>query len=197
MQFGNLPYGLRANTWLVPPVFVDSSAKCSSLPVEDEKWGGNGGGHRLDGKDVLRPWATEFSILAKIPCRTEEERLIRDRKAFLLHNLFVDTAIFKAVSTIRCLMNSNIGLSKLQGSSLHEEQTGDLSIVVKRDCSDASMKFEDKIEGSQLLDLCTEEVARRNLLKGLTADESVAIKVRTLIPFSMTSHHFAPLMANP
>ncbi|XP_065027661.1 protein REDUCED CHLOROPLAST COVERAGE 3-like isoform X1 [Musa acuminata AAA Group] len=180
-KFGNLPYGLRANTWLVPPVFVDSSAKCSSLPVEDEKWGGNGGGHRLDGKDVLRPWATEFSILAKIPCKTEEERLIRDRKAFLLHNLFVDTAIFKAVSTIRCLMNSNIGLSKLQGSSLHEEQTGDLSIVVKKDCSDASMKFEDKIEGSQLLDLCTEEVARRNLLKGLTADESVAIKdTRTL-----------------
>ncbi|WOL05117.1 protein TSS isoform X2 [Canna indica] len=175
-KFGNLPYGFRANTWLAPPILVDSSKTCPSLPVEDEKWGGNGGGHGRDDKNVLRPWASEFSRLAKFPCETEEERLIRDRKAFLLHNLFVETAIFNAVSKIRCLMNSNRCLSTLQGLSLHEEQIGDLSIVVKKDENDASIKLEDKVDGSQLVDLCPKEAAVRNLLKGLTANENVIIK---------------------
>lgn len=171
----------------MPPIFVDSSSTNPSLPVEDEKWGGNGGGHGRDDKNVLRPWATEFSTLAKIPCQSEEERLIRDRKAFLLHSLFVDTAIFKAASTIRRLMKSCIQPSTTQGLSLHEEQIGDLSIVVKRDWNDASMKSEEKVDGSQLLDLCTKVVSIRNLLKGLTADESVAVKVRASL--HMLFHH--------
>lgn len=176
-QFGNLPYGFRANTWLVPPIFVDSSMMCHSLPVEDEKWGGNGGGYGRDDKNVHRPWAAEFLSLAKIPCKTEEERLIRDRKAFLLHNVFVDTVIFKAVSTIQSIMN-NKDLSTSQGLNLHEEQIGDFNIVVRRDHNNASMKSEDKIDGSQLLKLSVKEIAIQNLLKGLTADENVAIKVR-------------------
>ncbi|GJN01545.1 hypothetical protein PR202_ga18819 [Eleusine coracana subsp. coracana] len=43
-KFGNLPYGFRANTWLIPPVYLDSAIKCPALPVEDENWGGDGGG---------------------------------------------------------------------------------------------------------------------------------------------------------
>ncbi|XP_042472732.1 protein TSS-like [Zingiber officinale] len=174
-KFGNLPYGFRANTWLVPPIFVDSSMRCHSLPVEDEKWGGNAGGYGRDDKNVHRPWAAEFLSLAKIPCKTEEERLIRDRKAFLLHNVFVNTVIFKAVSTIQSIMN-NKDLSTSQGLKLHEEQIGDFRIVVRRDHNNASMKLEDKIDGSRLLNLSVKEVAIRNLLKGLTADENVAIK---------------------
>jgi len=84
LQFGNLPYGFRANTWVVPPVAADSPSVFPPLPVEDETWDGNGGGHGRDGKSDLRPWATEFSILAAMPCKTVEERQIRDRKAFLL-----------------------------------------------------------------------------------------------------------------
>ncbi|XP_038989066.1 protein TSS isoform X2 [Phoenix dactylifera] len=179
-KFGNLPYGFRANTWLVPPVCVESHSKCLLLPTEDENWGGNGGGHGRDGKYVDRRWATDFSVLAKIPCKTEDERQIRDRKAFLLHSLFVDTAILKAVSAIRHLMDSNINLTAsnrvLQGSVMHEEHIGDLSIIVKRDMPDASVKLEEKVDGSQLLQMCTKEVSSRNLLKGLTADESVVVK---------------------
>ncbi|XP_074566705.1 protein REDUCED CHLOROPLAST COVERAGE 3-like [Curcuma longa] len=174
-KFGNLPYGFRANTWLVPPIFVDSSLTCHSLPVEDKKWGGNCGGYGRDDKNVHRPWAAEFLSLAKIPCKTEEERLIRDRKAFLLHNVFVNTVIFKAVSTIQGIMNKR-DFSTSQGLNLYEEQIGDFKIVVRRDHNNASMKSEDKIDGSQLLKLSVKEVATRNLLKGLTADENVAIK---------------------
>jgi protein TIF31 len=42
----------------------------------------------------------EFAILAAMPCKTAEERQIRDRKAFLLHSLFVDVAVLKAVASI-------------------------------------------------------------------------------------------------
>ncbi|XXG90000.1 hypothetical protein AAC387_Pa12g1870 [Persea americana] len=41
-KFGNLPYGFRANTWLVPPVAAQSPSVFPPLPVEDETWGGNG-----------------------------------------------------------------------------------------------------------------------------------------------------------
>ncbi|KAG1327898.1 Protein TSS [Cocos nucifera] len=191
-KFGNLPYGFRANTWLVPPVYVESHSKCPSLPTEDENWGGNGGGHGQDDKYVDRRWATDFSVLAKIPCKTEDERLMRDRKAFLLHSLFVDTAILKAVSVIRHLMDSNINLTAsngvLHGSIMHEEHIGDLSIIVKRDMPDASMKLEEKVDGSQLLQMCTKEVSSRNLLKGLTADESVVVKDTATLGVVIVKH---------
>ncbi|XP_073107409.1 protein REDUCED CHLOROPLAST COVERAGE 3 isoform X2 [Elaeis guineensis] len=191
-KFGNLPYGFRANTWLVPPVYVGSHSKCPSLPTEDENWGGNGGGHGRDDKYVGRRWATDFSVLAKIPCKTEDERLIRDRKAFLLHSLFVDTAILKAVSVIRHLMDSNISLTAsngiLHGSIMHEEHIGDLSIIVKRDMPDASVKLEEKVDGSQLLQMCTKEVSSRNLLKGLTTDESVVVKDTATLGVVIVKH---------
>lgn len=166
----------------MPPIFVDSSSKCPSLPVEDENWGGNGGGHGRDGKYDKRRWATEFSILARMLCKTEEERLIRDRKAFLLQNLFVDTAIFKAVKAIRGLIdskpNSTASGHGLNGSILHEERVGDLYMVVKRDQLDGSSKQEEKVDGSVLLNMSPKDVSVRNLLKGLTADENVVVKVR-------------------
>ncbi|XAR50527.1 hypothetical protein NMG60_11004873 [Bertholletia excelsa] len=79
-KFGNLPYGFRANTWLVPPSVADSNLNSLPLPAEDENWGGNGGGQGKDGKYDCRPWATEFAVLANLPSKTEEERVVRDRK---------------------------------------------------------------------------------------------------------------------
>ena len=118
--------------------------------------------------------------MARLPCKTEEERLIRDRKAFLLHSLFVDTSIFKAVSIIHHIIDSNKHSNSLQedGSVLHEENVGDLTIVVKRDLADASVKLEEKVDGSHFLGMCTKDVSRRNVLKGLTADENVVVRVR-------------------
>ncbi|KAE9608329.1 hypothetical protein Lal_00025831 [Lupinus albus] len=175
-KFGNLPYGFRANTWVVPPVVADNPSFLPPLPMEDEVWGGNGGGQGRDGKHEKRKWARDFAILAAMPCQTAEERQIRDRKAFLLHSLFVDVSVFKAVSAIKHLKDSE------QSSTVDaaipascEERTGDLIIKVTRDVSDASIKLDCKNDGNRVLGLSEEELAQRNLLKGITADESATV----------------------
>lgn len=189
-QFGNLPYGFRENTWLVPPIVGESPSNFPSLPAEEESWGGNGGGQGRNGEYDLRPWATEFEILAKLPCKTEEERVTRDRKAFLLHSQFVDVAIFKAAAAIRQLIDSDINIKETlnwnSGSILSEDRVGDLSIVVKRDVADASMKSREKVDGHSFSSISAKEAAQRNLLKGVTADESVVVHVSTFFLLSIS-----------
>ncbi|XP_068641216.1 protein REDUCED CHLOROPLAST COVERAGE 3-like [Aristolochia californica] len=182
-KFGNLPYGFRSNTWLVPPVVVESPSKFPSLPTEDKSWGGSGGGQAQDGKFDHRPWATEFSILSSLPCKTEDERQIRDRKAFLLHSLFVDVSVTKAVSLIRRIINQKISVLQKVPSDpiLCEEQIGDLFIVVKKDPADTSLKVNEKIDCSQMPGMTNKEVTERNLLKGITADESVVVHDTTTL----------------
>lgn len=162
LQFGNLPFGFRANTWVVPPSVSETPINFTSLPTEDESWGGNGGGQGRNGEYDLRPWATDFAILASLPCKTEEERVVRDRKAFLLHNQFLDVSIFRAVSAIRRALDSNVS-GQEDPSVVQGDRVGDLSIVVRRDSADKSQN------------LCSD--AARDLLKGITADESVVIHV--------------------
>ncbi|GKE33683.1 protein TSS, partial [Tanacetum coccineum] len=174
-KFGNLPYGFRANTWLVPPSILDSGSNFQPLPSEDENWGGNGGGQGQNGQHDRRAWATEFAILANLPCKTEEERVVRDRKAFLLHSLFVDVSIFKAVSTIRKAIDSVATSNSPPGSIVCEDRVGDLSITVRRDAADASTKSEVKVIGIGSPSVSSEEVAIKNLLKGVTADESAVV----------------------
>ncbi|XLU81771.1 hypothetical protein S245_005191 [Arachis hypogaea] len=102
---------------------------------QDESWwGGNGGGQGRNGEYEFRQWTLDFAILASLPCKTEEERVVRDRKAFLLHNQFVDTSIFMAIKAIQHVMESNIkNESNSPSSILHEERVGDLSVVIKCD----------------------------------------------------------------
>ncbi|KAL8230404.1 hypothetical protein R6Q57_000182 [Mikania cordata] len=174
-KFGNLPYGFRANTWLVPPSILDSGSNFQPLPSEDENWGSNGGGQGRNGQHDRRPWATEFAILASLPCKTEEERVIRDRKAFLLHSLFVDVSIFKAVTAIRKVIDSVATTNGPPGLIMCEERVGDLFVTVKRDAADASSKSEVKVIGVGLPTMSSEEIAFKNLLKGVTADESAVV----------------------
>ncbi|GLT80465.1 hypothetical protein SLA2020_519030 [Shorea laevis] len=175
-KFGNLPYGFRANTWVVPPVAADNPLVFPPLPVEDENWGGNGGGQGRDGEHDNRQWAKEFAVLAAMPCKTAEERQIRDRKAFLLHSLFVDVSVFKAVAAIRNIIETNQqSVSNPSSSISHEERVGDLIIKVTRDVPDASVKLDSKNDGTLVLGLSQEELARRNLLKGITADENATV----------------------
>ncbi|RZC56526.1 hypothetical protein C5167_015375 [Papaver somniferum] len=174
-KFGNLPYGFRANTWLVPPVATQLPSVFCPLPMEDDIWGGNGGGLGRDGKSDLIPWANELSYLAYMPCNTAEERQIRDRKAFLLHSLFVDVAIFKAISAVRHVMEKlSAAHSVRSGVSLHSETVGDLIVTVTKDASDASDKVDTKIDGNQMTGVETRNLVERNLLKGITADENTA-----------------------
>ncbi|XP_048426599.1 protein REDUCED CHLOROPLAST COVERAGE 2-like [Pyrus x bretschneideri] len=175
-KFGNLPYGFRANTWVVPPIAADKPSVFPSLPLEDENWGGSGGGQGRDGKHDYRPWAKEFAILKVMPCSTSEERQVRDRKAFLLHSLFVDVSVLKAVTAIKRLVETNhCALNDPTFSLVHEESVGDLIIKVTRNMPDASIKVDCKNDGSQVLGIPQEQVTQRNLLKGITADESATV----------------------
>ncbi|XVF86410.1 hypothetical protein PTKIN_Ptkin18bG0037600 [Pterospermum kingtungense] len=178
-KFGNLPYGFRANTWLVPPPVAESPSNFPSFPSEEEQWGGNGGGQGRNGEYDLRPWATDFAILASLPCKTEEERLVRDRKVFLLHNQFIDVSIFKAVGAIQHVINSRLNargtLNCDPNSVLHEDHIGDLSIIVKHDLADVNLEPNVGIAGHQSSGMTANEIAQRNLLKGITADENVVV----------------------
>ncbi|XP_021688188.2 protein REDUCED CHLOROPLAST COVERAGE 1 isoform X2 [Hevea brasiliensis] len=176
-KFGNLPYGFRANTWLIPPFAAQSPSVFPPLPVEDELWGGNGGGLGRDGKNELIPWASEFLFLASMPCKTADERQDRDRKAFLLHSLFVDIAIFRAIKDVQHV-RSNRDLLCLVGSSeiLYTERVGDLSITIMKDTSNGSSKIDTKIDGIQATGVDKKDLIERNLLKGITADENTAAR---------------------
>ncbi|KAL6497084.1 hypothetical protein OROGR_029013 [Orobanche gracilis] len=176
-KFGNLPYGFRANTWIAHPSIVDPTSGYVPLPTEDENWGGNGGGMERLGEHDLRPWATDFAILANMPCETEEERVVRDRKAFLVHNLFLEVSVLRGVSSIQKVLDSaGKGATEFPpGSVVYENHTGDLCITVKRDEAYASLKRELKIIGRKRSDESVEEVSQRNILKGITADESVVV----------------------
>lgn len=128
----------------------------------------------------------DFAILASLPCKTEEERVVRDRKAFLLHNLFVDVSIVKAVSSIRHVMDSNVNSKDTSncssGSIMHKDHVGDLCVTVKWDSADARSKSEGKVNGSYSPGMSAKEIAQRNLLKGVTADESVVVHVSNILP---------------
>ncbi|CAL1378787.1 unnamed protein product [Linum trigynum] len=174
-KFGNLPYGFRANTWLIPPAAAQSPSWFPPLPVEDEKWGGNGGGLGRDGNKDLIPWADEFSFLASMPCKDAEERQVRDRRAFLLHSLFVDIAIFRSIKTVQLVNERPELLSSItQGQGLYTERAGDLIITIVKDASNASSKMDTKIDGIQATGAEKKNVVERNLLKGITADENTA-----------------------
>lgn len=178
MQFGNLPYGFRANTWLVPPIAAQSPSSFPNLPVEDETWGGNGGGWGRDGKSDMLPWANEFLFLTTMPCKTAEERQIRDRRAFLLHSLFVDVAVFRAIAAIQHVMGTKHVTPLVEADGiLHFETVGDFCITVTKDASDASCKVDTKIDGSKTAGMDFQHLAERNLLKGITADENTAAHV--------------------
>ncbi|KAL1536010.1 protein REDUCED CHLOROPLAST COVERAGE 1-like [Salvia divinorum] len=174
-KFGNLPFGFRANTWLIPPIAAQSPSTFPSLPTEDENWGGNGGGLGRDGKSDLLPYANELLFLASMPCKTAEERQIRDRKAFLLHSLFVDVAIFKAVAAMKHVMRTLESTNSASNSRIvFTDKVGDLSITVMKDASNASCKIDTKIDGEQAIELDDKKLGERNLLKGITADENTA-----------------------
>ena len=103
--------------------------------------------------------------------------MVRDRKAFLLHSQFVDMSIFKAVAAIQHVMESKAMMRNESNSSLtsklYEELVGDLSIVVKRDIHNGNRKYGSISDESSR----HKADAQKNLLKGLTADESVIVHV--------------------
>ena len=146
--------------------------------MEDETWGGNGGGLGRDGKFDLIPWANEFWHIASMPCKTADERQIRDRKAFLLHSLFVDVSICRAINAVQHVMGKpELTCSIPNSEILYSEIVGDLNVTVMKDVTNASFKVDTKIDGIQATGVDKANLAQRNLLKGITADENTAAHV--------------------
>ncbi|XP_024364118.1 protein REDUCED CHLOROPLAST COVERAGE 2 isoform X3 [Physcomitrium patens] len=168
-RFGNLPYGFRSNTWVVPPVAADAPSEFPLLPTEDSAWGGNGGGRGKNELSCVRNWAQDFTTLATMPCSTPEEREIRDRKAFLLHSNFVDRAVTEATNIIE--QHYDGGLQ----DEVFSEERGYIKFSLRRDVSDTIKKTELKIGSNQFPELGEADLAKRNLLKGVTANESTTI----------------------
>lgn len=138
-----------------------------------------GGGLSRDGKSDLLPYANEFLFLASMPCKTVEERQIRDRRAFLLHSLFVDVAIFRAISAVQHVMaKPELAHTAKNNEVIYVDKVGDLSITVMKDAPSASCKIDTKIDGTQATGVDTTKLTERNLLKGITADENTAAHVR-------------------
>lgn len=145
--------------------------------MEDENWGGNGGGLGRDGEFDLIPWANKFSFIASMPCKTAEERQARDRKAFLLHSLFVDVAIFRAIRTVKHIMEDPNFSCTVAENDIYSERVGDLSIRVLKYGSVASCKVDTKIDGVEATRVNQKGLVERNLMKGITADENTAAHV--------------------
>ena len=138
--------------------------------MEDENWGGNGGGQGRMGINDARPWTRDFAVLAALPCKTIEERQVRDRKAFLLHSLFVDVAIVKAVTVVR-----RVGPTLSSPLESHEEFQDNFKITITRDVPNAAKKILAKIDGCAVAS--SKHLAEKNLLKGITADENTTVHV--------------------
>lgn len=113
-----------------------------------------------------------------MPCKTAEERQVRDRKAFLLHSLFVDVSIFRAIKAVQNVMaKPDLTCSSGNSEVLYTERAGDLNVTVTKDVNYASCKVDTKIDGIQATGVDIKNLAQRNLLKGITADENTAAHV--------------------
>ncbi|KAH9666984.1 tetratricopeptide repeat (TPR)-like superfamily protein [Citrus sinensis] len=103
-----------------------------------------------------------------------------DRFSVLDHRiLWPECVNIFTVGAIRRLIDSNLHtqdtINVQKGAILHEDWVGDLSITVKCDTVDGSLKYEVTIKGNQSSSMSAAEVAQRNLLNGVTADESVVV----------------------
>ncbi|GFY81519.1 tetratricopeptide repeat (TPR)-like superfamily protein [Actinidia rufa] len=145
-KFGNLPYGFRANTWLIPPTAAQSPSSFPLLPMEDEAWGGNG---------------VAWEEMAKT--------------IYYLGLMSFDVAIFRAISAVRHVMGkSELTHSDVNSEIIYNERVGNLSISVMKDSTNASCKVDTKIDGIQAIGTDQKNIVERNLLKGVTADENTA-----------------------
>ncbi|GKD40067.1 protein TSS, partial [Tanacetum coccineum] len=82
----------------------------------------------------------------------------------------------KAVATIKHVVDSSKCPSNgLTDSILHEEKIRDLLIKVTKDVPEASTKLNGRNDGNPILGLSHKELAKRNLLKGITVDESATL----------------------
>jgi len=156
-EFGNPPLGLRANSWVVPQCLSEpDQGKRSLLPADDAKFNGGAGGFLSDDAKE-RDWYSEFLKSTDMPGSNPAERVARDRRVFLLHSHFVDTAIVNACSAASSEdCSENIETDNILITS--EKEATKISV----DCgSYRGMPDKERFDN-----------AEQSLIKGLLADEN-------------------------
>ncbi|CAI9761028.1 unnamed protein product [Fraxinus pennsylvanica] len=119
---------------------------------------------------------SQFWLQCHVKLRKRGRSVIE--KLSFFHSLFIDVSVFKSVEAIKCLMeNDQRSTDNSNSSILYEERIGDLLISVAKDVPDASTKLDSKNGGSLVLGMSHEDLTKRNLLKGITADESATVHV--------------------
>eukprot|EP00218_Dolichomastix_sp_CCMP3274_P016756 CAMPEP_0170132460 /NCGR_PEP_ID=MMETSP0033_2-20121228/284_1 /TAXON_ID=195969 /ORGANISM="Dolichomastix tenuilepis, Strain CCMP3274" /LENGTH=818 /DNA_ID=CAMNT_0010367823 /DNA_START=36 /DNA_END=2489 /DNA_ORIENTATION=+ len=154
-EFGNLPIGLRANTWVAPPALAAAPGAYRALPAEAPHWGGGGGGFGLEDPLSARAWRADFRLVASMPGATADERALRDRRAFLLHQLFLDRALHLAARTADAAAHA--------GEARRELRAAGLSVVAERHAERAELSAPPE-----------QRASLKALLKGLCSDENTA-----------------------
>ena len=159
---GNVPAGLRRNTWCAPPGVGERGQ--AALPAEDPAWGGHGGGWgRDEATHAGREWAREFAAYALERGVTADERQARDRRVFLAHAAFVDVAVRHATDALASCVDGG----DAEGVAAHARETHNIEIEVQ-DCAEHAAAAASSSSGAfSGVDDASSVAA---LLKGVCAD---------------------------
>ena len=210
--WGNIPVGIRNNTWLVPPgVLAEDQGDGAivdmvPLPVEDRAWQGDDGGHLEkfagdDGCNHGRNWRGEFANIARMDGSDAHSRIFRDRRCFLLHQLYTDAASSHGMKDIAEAMGRDWSPGRNDSSGQAADGAGDatrmtrlvdsMTIDVKPHGNVADVDSSSKTAEvhHSVPEQGTETTQSEfELLRGLTSDENTAAEnVETLS--SVVIHH--------
>lgn len=192
--WGNIPAGLRSNTWLVPPGVVgDNTTDIDQnrntllpLPIEDPVWNGNDGGHYRQfcvapNNEIIhqRDWRQDFQRIAMMNGDNCNDRILRDRRCFLLHQLFTDAA---------GIHGTNLIIERMESGANFAKTIDNMNItitpaepILRRPLHNCNIQASDS-------DTASTSSSEEELLSGLTSDENtVAQNVDTLA--SVVVHH--------
>ncbi|KAI3788936.1 hypothetical protein L2E82_01719 [Cichorium intybus] len=97
------------------------------IPAGDTNWVGNGGGQGQNGQHDNRPWATEFAILASLPCKTEEER-VGDLSITVRRD--ADDASSKSMVKVICIGSPTVSSEEVPITNLLKGITADEGAVI-------------------------------------------------------------------
>ncbi|KAM7494018.1 hypothetical protein LguiB_028627 [Lonicera macranthoides] len=120
-----------------------SPATAQPRVCQYKNWGGDGGGQGRYDQHELRPWATDFAILASLLVKLSKGEWSETKR-------LSDVSVFKGVTTICRVINFTVSAKENlpTDSVLLDDRVGDLSITVKCGVDDGSSKLEVKNTGN-------------------------------------------------
>mmetsp|Transcript_2040 Transcript_2040/g.7303 ORF Transcript_2040/g.7303 Transcript_2040/m.7303 type:complete len:1636 (-) Transcript_2040:890-5797(-) len=161
--FGNLPYALRSNTWVLPPCMGDVHAAAEQLPAESGVWGGSGGGFKEEkGEFNGYAWRATMEALAELEDGTQDARAVRDRRLHLVHNCFVEC----------CARRARKALSDAMEEGAANTSDGNSSIRCTTIEQTAAAWLDGRGEDGERFGAASQKA----ILKGVVADESSTAK---------------------